>query len=217
MTEKSPTILAIECSTSACSVAVRANGMLAGEIVVEGRGQAEALVPAIGRIMAETGLAWPQIDLIAVGVGPGSFTGLRIGLAAARGLALARGLTIVGIGTAELLAHQVAPERIGSRTLLVAIDSKRDDFFVQPFAPDRTKLAQIRALTAEQALAWQTGPLLVAGDAATAFSGLRDDVEVAPMLPRAGALAALAEIRHREGRELPPHPLYVRPPDVTLP
>jgi tRNA threonylcarbamoyladenosine biosynthesis protein TsaB len=217
MTGKPPTILAIETATSACSVALRANGSTRGEIRVEGRGQAEALVPAIAEVMARTGTGWPQIDVIAVGVGPGSFTGLRIGLAAARGLALARRLPVIGIGTAELLAYQVAAERIGPRTLLVTIDSKRDDVFVQPFSAEREAMADIRALTPEQALDWQTGPLLVAGDAAERFRGLRDDVEILPMLPLAAPLAALAEIRRSEGGGLPAHPLYVRPPDVTLP
>jgi tRNA threonylcarbamoyladenosine biosynthesis protein TsaB len=217
MTSKSLTILAIESSTSDCSVALRQRGATCSEIRTIGRSQAEALIPAVGEALAASGIGWPAIDLIAVSVGPGSFTGLRIGIAAARGLALARRIPVIGIGTADLLAHAVAAERIAGRTLLVAIDSKRDDVFVQPFSADRTPLAEIRALTPEQALDRHKGPLLVAGDAAGRFIGLRGDVEAEILLPDATTLAALAETRHRAGLGLPAHPIYLRPPDVSLP
>lgn len=217
MTDQPLTVLAIECSTRACSVALRRDGRLRADISAEGRGQAEALIPAIGEIMVKSGLAWPDIDLIAVSVGPGSFTGLRIGLAAARGLALARRIPVAGVTTADLLAHGVATGMLSGRGVLVAIDSKRDDIFVQPFDEDLRPTAEIRALTAEQALQWQSGPLLVTGDAADRFQGLRDDLEIDIRLPSASDLSELAEIRYRAGQALPAHPLYLRPPDVTLP
>jgi len=205
------TILAIECSTSVCSVALRRGGAPLAEIMMGGR-QAEALVPSVGAVLEQAGIGWPEISLIAVTVGPGSFTGLRIGLATARGLALARRLPIIGVATSDLIAHQAPPRR-----MLVAIDSKRADLFVQPFDAERRPLAEIRALAPLQALEWQNGPLLVAGDAAEQFRGLRDDLDIQPITPSAAALAALAETRHRQGGGLPAQPLYVRPPDVTLP
>jgi len=217
MTGQPLTILAIECSTSACSVAVREHGVLRAEIAPSGSKQAETLLPAVAEAMDHAGTPWNRINLIAVSVGPGSFTGLRIGLSAARGLALARKLPVIGIGTAELLASQVAIEQVAGRRLLVAIDSKRDDIFVQPFFAANLPAAKIRALTPEQALEWQPGRLLVVGDAAERFRDLRDDIEIAPSSPQAAALAALAEIEHRAGRGLPAQPLYLRAPDVTLP
>ena len=205
------TILAIDSSTSVCSVALRRDGAALAEIVVGGR-QAEALVPSVGAVLEQAGVGWPDISLIAVTVGPGSFTGLRIGLATARGLALARRLPVIGVATSDLIAHQAPPRR-----MLVAIDSKRTDLFVQPFDAERRPLAEIRALTPLQALEWQSGSLVVAGDAAEQFRGLRDDLDIQPIMPSAAALAALAETRHRQGGGLPAQPLYVRPPDVTLP
>jgi len=168
------------------------------------------MVPLIGEVLEESGLDWQQVQLIGVTVGPGSFTGLRIGLAAARALALARRIPIAGVTTADLLAAMVPPELYRERRLLIAIDSKRDDLFIQADG-------EIRALTPEAALDWQSGPLLVAGDAAEQFRGLRDDLEILPLLPDAAPLAELAARRWREGAALAPHPLYLRPPDVALP
>ncbi len=168
------------------------------------------MVPLIGDVLKESGLDWPEIQLIGITVGPGSFTGLRIGLAAARALALARSIPIAGVTTADLLAAMVPPELYRDRRLLIAIDSKRDDLFV-------AVEGEIRALLPEAALAWQSGPLLVAGDAAEKFRGLRDDIEILPLLPDAEPLAELAARRYREGTALPAQPLYLRPPDVALP
>jgi tRNA threonylcarbamoyladenosine biosynthesis protein TsaB len=210
MTDKPLTILAIDCSTSACSAAVRRGDELLAVKRATGRGQAEAMVPLIGDVLAESGLDWPEIQLIGVTVGPGSFTGLRIGLAATRALALALSIPIAGVTTADLLAAMVPPERYRERRLLIAIDSKREDLFVYADG-------EIRALPPEAALAWQSGPLLVAGDAAEQFRGLRDDLEILPLLPDAAPLAELAARRYREGVALPAQPLYLRPPDVALP
>jgi tRNA threonylcarbamoyladenosine biosynthesis protein TsaB len=217
MSDKPLTILAIECSTSACSAALRGPlGPIASQTAV-GRGQAEAMVPLIGAVMAEAGLEWPAISLIGVTVGPGSFTGLRIGLAAARAIALARDIPLAGVTTADLLAFSTPADLYRGRRLLIAIDSKRDDLFVQPFGPDGLPLGDIAALLPEDALAPHFGPLLVAGDAAERFRGLRADVEIHSLLPDAGHLAELALRRFREGTALAAQPLYVRPPDVSKP
>jgi tRNA threonylcarbamoyladenosine biosynthesis protein TsaB len=217
MPDKSLTILAFDCSTSACSAAVRGPaGLLAAERAT-GRGQAEAMVPLVGSVLAKAGCDWDDIGLIGVTVGPGSFTGLRIGLATARALSLARGIPIAGVTTADLLAFSLPDGAGRGRPLLIAIDSKRDDLFVQPFGADGAPTGEIAALLPQEALAARPGPLLVAGDAAEAFRSLRGDVEILPLLPDAAPLAELALRRWREGRALPAQPLYLRPPDVVLP
>lgn len=217
MHDKSLTILALDCSTSACSAAVRApSGLLAAKSWT-GRGQAEAMVPLIAEVLAEAGCGWPEIGLIGVTVGPGSFTGLRIGLSAARALSLARRIPIAGVTTADLLAFSLPEAARRGRPFLIAIESKRDDLFVQLFGADGLPAGEIAAHVPEDALAAHPGPLLVAGDAAEAFRGLRDDLEILSLLPDATPLSELALTRWREGRALPAQPLYLRPPDVALP
>ena len=217
MPDKPLTILSIDCSTSACSAAVRGpEGLRASKSWI-GRGQAEAMVPLVAVVMAEAACDWEQIDLIGVTVGPGSFTGLRIGLSAARAFSLARRVPIAGVTTADLLAFSLPAEERRGRAFLVAIDSKRDDLFVQPFGADGEPAGEIQAMLPQAVLAAYPGPLLVAGDAAEAFRGLRGDLEILPLLPDAAPLCDLALTRWREGRALAPQPLYLRPPDVALP
>jgi len=138
-------------------------------------------------------------------------------LAAARAFSLARRIPIAGVTTADLLAFSLPEEVLRDRPFLIAIDSKRDDLFVQPFGADGLPAGEIAALSPEEALVAYPGRLLVAGDAAEAFRGLRADLEILSLLPDARPLSELAVTRWREGRALPAQPLYLRPPDVALP
>src|SRR3954469_13051000 len=128
------TVLAFDCAISGLAVAVVRDGAALAQRREEGRGQAATLLPAIARVLQEANVDRRALSLLAVTVGPGSFTGVRVGLAAARGLALASGLPLFGVTAFEAISAAVAPaERIG-RTLLVAIDSRRGDLFLQGFA-----------------------------------------------------------------------------------
>ena len=95
-------VLAIDTALAACSAAVldtADGGILASESLPMTRGHAEALMPLIARVMADSGTGFPDLDRVAVTTGPGSFTGLRVGIAAARGIALAAEKQAVGIST----------------------------------------------------------------------------------------------------------------------
>lgn len=183
------------------------------------RGQSEALMPMIASVLNEAGVGWPDIALIGVTVGPGTFTGIRIGLAAARGLALAAGRPIAGVGTCEALAHGVAPEERRGRTVLVAVDSKRADLFVQAFDETLAPLGPPAGMPAAAACELVSGPLLLVGDAAVQLAALRSDAAIssAPVFPDARVVGRLAADRHAAGTALPAEPIYLRPPDVTLP
>jgi tRNA threonylcarbamoyladenosine biosynthesis protein TsaB len=221
------TILALDTSGAACSVALRdgAGRLLAHRFEALQRGHAERLMPMLREAMAEAALDFAGIDLIAVTTGPGSFTGIRVGLAAARGLALASGLPILGVTAFEALAQAVTPAEREGRALLVAIDSRRGDFFVQSFAGDGLPLSAPEAVSPEELVAvMPAGDVLLAGDGAVraatvlAAAGRGALLAGAAGPPDAAAVASAALARWHPGeRPAPPLPLYLRAPDVTLP
>ena len=217
-------VLAFDTACDACSAAVWRNGaILAREFVPMARGQSEALVPMIERVMAAAKLDFPDLAGLSVTVGPGAFTGLRIGLAAARAIALASGKPAVGIITLEAIAEAVPPQ---PGMLIVAIDAKRDDLYVQSFAggaawtPSSVAIAQL-----PEAVTLPPGAFALAGDgAARLYAALDDEArERASLitdftLPDAAVVARLAAARLASGTVIvSPRPLYLRPPDAKLP
>lgn len=211
-------VLAIETATAACSVALWRDGAVAARrFEAMGRGHAEALVPMIAAVLAEASLSADGVDRLAVTVGPGAFTGLRVGLAAARGLALATGRPLVGLTTFEVIAHGLPA---CGRPLLVAVDSRRLEPFLQLFDAGLVPVGEPRLLTPEACAAWlPAGPLLVAGDGAAALRPVlagRPDTVFADGsgLPDAAVAARLAASL-APGAGLPPRPLYLRAPDAV--
>ena len=164
-------------------------------------------------------MAFADLDLLAVTVGPGAFTGIRIGLAAARGLGLATGLTVAGIVTTRAVAHGIDPEARGGRTVLVVLDSKRDQPWVQAFTADLSPLGPVSAMSPKAAAALVSGPVLLVGDAAGLVAPLLPEalMSLASGYPDAAIVAALAAADWAAGITLPALPLYLRPADVTLP
>jgi tRNA threonylcarbamoyladenosine biosynthesis protein TsaB len=206
-------ILALETSGSLCSVAVLASGALAAHRrEAMARGHAEALLPMIRESMTEARLGFPALDLVAVTVGPGAFTGIRIGLAAARGIGLAAGKPVLGLTTFEAIAEAAGwPPR-----LLAAVDSRREDVVFLQFLPDGPA-----APVAPDAVAdWvPPGNIVVAGDAAALVAArLGRRAELREIVADAADVARLAAKRWRPGERCdPPRPLYLRAADTTLP
>src|ERR1700722_1846694 len=131
-------ILAFDCSGGACSTAIWSNGRLASErFQAMERGHAEALMPQIRATLDEAGLEPTELDAIANTVGPGSVTGIRIGLAAAKGLALAADLEILAFTSFEAVLAGLDDERCRGRSVAVVIDSRRGPVFAQLFGRDR--------------------------------------------------------------------------------
>ncbi len=221
-------LLAIETAGSSCSVAVaQGDAVLAAEGRPLRHGHAEALFPMIERVMAEAGLSPSQLAVIAAATGPGGFTGIRVGLAAAHGIALAVGARLVGITSFAAVAAGVgAAGGAAGEILLVALDSRRADLYVQLFA-GAVPLAAPQALLPGDLAAYVAriagnARLLIAGDAAAAAAAslrAHTGVTVASgSLPDARGVAAAA-LRHPAAgaADQPARPLYLRPPDVTLP
>jgi len=217
------TVLAFDCAGRGCSAAVLAQGrVLAARAEPMERGQAAALLPLIEATLVDAGIRLADADLLAVTVGPGAFTGVRIGLAAARGLALATGLPLVGVTSFAAVAAAVPAPRYAGRTLAVALDSKRAEIFLQCFAANGTARGPGALVALEQADAFiPPGPVLVAGDAAERLMPFlfgRGERVPEVELPDPADVARVALTAWRPGeRPEPPRPLYLRAPDTTLP
>jgi len=220
---QSDTILALESATESCSAPVWRDGaLIAHRFEARRRGHAAYLMVQVREVMAEAGLAFSALSRIATTVGPGGFTGLRIGLASARALALAAGKPLIGLTTLETVAAAQDPD---GAPLLIAIDSKRADLYVQLFAPDLTPLGAPAALLPEAIAArLPDGPVAVAGNAAAmvvdALSSPARPLRLlaGPALPDAAQVAQIAAGRAAPPPDAPPPaPLYLRPPDAKIP
>ena len=217
-------VLAIDTAGAACSVALCRDGApVSASTEPMTRGQAERLMPLVRSTTGEAGLRLADIDLFAVTIGPGAFTGLRIGLAAAAGMALAAGRPIVGIGNLEASVHAVPLGRSAGRTVLAALDSRRAELFAQPFDEVLNPLAEPACLApADLAGLVRDGPVLVTGDAARIAADALSDTGAAAVsvFEAAGpvdpvVVATLAARRADQAGQEAPMPLYLRPPDAT--
>jgi tRNA threonylcarbamoyladenosine biosynthesis protein TsaB len=217
-------VLGLDSAGNACSAAVLRQGeIVARRFAPMVRGQAEALMPMIAAVLAEAEVSVAALDLIAVTIGPGAFTGLRIGLAAARGLALASGVPLLGVTNFAAVATAVPAAECQDRGLVVALDSKRSELYLQSFGADGQPLGP-GALVAPAA--WRgwvpEGALLLAGDGAPRLAQALGERDAAlargPGAADAAHVARLGAAAWRPGLRPPvPRPLYLRPPDTTSP
>ena len=171
-------------------------------------------------VLAEAQLALKAVERFGVTVGPGSFTGLRIGIAAARGMMLATGCPGIGITSFEAAAHGAPDEDIDGRLLLAVVESRRAELFVQAFDSARRPIAEPEALLPEQiAEKYAEREVAIAGDGAArlkpVLAGLPMVRFCRPGGPEAIAVARLTTSRNISGP--PPSPVYLRQPDVTFP
>jgi tRNA threonylcarbamoyladenosine biosynthesis protein TsaB len=184
-------ILALETATTACSAALcAADGSVVAETVaLEGPAHAQRLLPGVHQVLREAGAGWDDVETIAVGLGPGAFTGLRIGIATARALAQADGrIRLAGVPTAAALALALtrAPEvpeaalaapGASVRALVPLIDGKRHEVFAAVFADSGGGVSVVRDVTvvsADDLRGWleSLGEVLVGGDGAVLYAGL---------------------------------------------
>lgn len=215
-------VLGIDCATAACSAAVIQDGTtLSHRFVAMMRGHASALVPMIEETLLDAGHKIADIDLIAVTVGPGAFTGVRIGLATAHALTTSTGIPMIGITTMEAVARAQGTQE---GPLLVAMETKRADIYVQLFLPDGAVAAPPLAVEeADLTARLPEVPLVVAGDAAARAmavlnaAGREAVLSEGPEHPDAAWVAMIGSERYAEATLVPAEPLYLRPPDVGPP
>jgi tRNA threonylcarbamoyladenosine biosynthesis protein TsaB len=219
-------VLAIDTCLGAVSAAVRwrsARGewLLREDYEERTTGHAERLFPMVAEVMEGAGLAFSAIDRIAVTVGPGTFTGVRVGIAAARGIALASGKPVIAITSLAAMAHRahlLLGKEIADRRLLAVVDARRGMVYAQSFAGDGDAMGQPQLLTPEAAAKVFAGsPALVVGSGAAIVSealkssGMEADARLPNLQPHARSLAMLAPGLQPIDKVAP---LYLRPPDA---
>jgi tRNA threonylcarbamoyladenosine biosynthesis protein TsaB len=216
-------ILAIDTALDACSAGVLdtdSGQMIATASQAMKRGHAEALMPLIGRVMKDSGIAFATLDRIAVTVGPGSFTGLRVGLSAARGVALAANKPVVGLSTLAAYAAPVVSENAGHPVISV-IDARHDHVYFQAVSGDGGSLIRPRLAPIGEVMdAARYGAPHLVGNAAGIVSQrwlgqappFRVDEQPAPDIAWVAWLGAAVT-----PDTAPARPLYLRAPDAKIP
>jgi tRNA threonylcarbamoyladenosine biosynthesis protein TsaB len=218
-------VLAIDTALAACSAAVRDTGnggVIASESAAMERGHAEALMPLLERVVKASGLAFADFERIVVTTGPGSFTGLRVGIAAARGLGVATHIPVVGVTT---LSAYAAPYLAADdqSPVIVAIDARHEHVYLEVFGPGgRTLIAPRLAPLGEAIRAAAQAPARIVGSAAQAVAdGLVKNPGSAASQPivvdarRAPDIGWVAKIGAAVSQaQAPPKPQYLRAPDA---
>lgn len=215
-------ILAIDTALAACAACIAedaSDDLLAQESLAMERGHAEALLPLLERVVARVEGGFESLDRVAVTVGPGSYTGLRVGLSAARAIGLALGVPVVGVTTlSALLAPLLAED--DERLLVAAIDARHGQIYLQAIGGSGGLVVPPCLVTVEEAVARLRGqPFVAAGSGAPALAaaadagggtaGVRDPTSALQI----STVASLGLVADPE--QALPRPLYLRGPDAT--
>jgi tRNA threonylcarbamoyl adenosine modification protein YeaZ len=214
-------ILAIDTALDACAAAVLdtdSRGILASESLPMARGHAEALMPLIARVMDQAEIEFRELDRIAVTTGPGSFTGLRVGISAARGIALAAGkpaiglTTLVGFAAPHIATDDAAP-------VVSVIDARHDHVYLQVFGGGGRTVIPPKVVPLREAVrAAIGGAVRIVGSAAELIAAAWPKAEAPPALvDQRGApdIAWIAQLGVAAAvANDPPKPLYLRAPDA---
>lgn len=201
--------LALDTCLTACSAAVVADGVVrAARSEPMARGHQERLAVLTQEILAEAGLSPSGLDRIGVTVGPGSFTGLRVGLAFAKGLGAALDRPVIGVGVLEALAFEIKTPSAA------VIDARRDQVYLQTFTTDLIAAPAALAPDDARAVIRGLGPdVTLVGPGAQVFGDLPGVHVAFREAPDPVAVARIAAGRAPS----PPRPLYLRAPDARLP
>jgi len=208
-------LLAIETSADHCSCALSVNGSIHDTCVEAGHTHSALLLPMVTRLMADSGLAFSQLDAIAFGAGPGSFTGLRIACGAAQGLAFAHDLPVVPVSTLEALALEAGADRV-----LACLDARMGELYLAAYerAGEELRMVYAPALLKTAALPDLPGHWVGVGSGFGAHAApLTERYTLsstqAGLFPRAAAVARLAVARFARGEVVPADaaaPIYLR-------
>lgn len=219
-------ILAFDTAFDHCSVAlVLQEGKMICDIEPLQQGHAEALVPKIRKLLQQMGLSFQDLGLIAVGVGPGSFTGVRVAVATARGLALAGNIPVVGVNSFEVFSVLAVPQLQTEEQLYVVLDARRRDLFYQMYDERGTLISEPQMMMPGdllQQIAQQ--PSRIIGTGALRLQHLAqvgDEIQSCAFIEYQGSefLKVLAQRAQKslnqEEKFLSCQPYYLAPPGIT--
>jgi len=199
-------ILAFDTSAAHCAAAL----LLADRVILRHeameKGQAERLMPLLEEVLAESGLVWGDLKAIAVGTGPGNFTGVRIAVAAARGLALGLGIPAVGVTRLEALAFGLP------RPVLVVEDARRGEVYAQEFrerGPEDAELTEVVDIILDHGTSF-------VGSASGAMAQAWNTKPLLPRYPLVEAIARIGAVRALTPQPRPA-PFYLRGADAAPP
>lgn len=218
--QSSPVILALDTAHAHCQVGViTAQGTFFGASHPLARGHAEVLIDQVNQVLEQAGLSLQNVERIVTTVGPGSFTGLRVGIAAARGFGFALKVPVIGISSLEALALNIHSH---SRRKLVVIDARREEFFMQIFKDNNQPETKPTLLSPDQVASIVAPDMVMVGSGSRALGRRSDLAEI--IEESREKLAANSEIVDIEALAryasvldpalYPPEPVYVRSPDA---
>ena len=211
-------ILAIDTALDGCSVAVAIlpDGRAMAKSEAMGRGQSDRLMPMCCEILADAGLAYADLTGIAVTLGPGSFTGLRVGITTAKTLGLALSLPVFGLSTLKVIAHRYLPQ--AETDFAVILETKREDFYVQDFRVNGDASGSPEVESAASIAGRLLSGTAIIGDGAERFARLTSESyeKISGFeRPDPMTIAVLAYEMALKRKSVPVKPLYLRNADVS--
>ena len=225
-----PVILALETATLCGSVALVSQDRCLAEFSLQtGETHSRRLLAGVNWLLQETGIDWPIIDAVAVSLGPGSFTGLRIGLATAKGLVLAGGAKLIGVGTLDGLAAQLFAA--GDILICPVLDARKKEVYCGFYKCDDQGIPRLQGqylvISPDELCGRIDEPVVLLGDGATFYGGLFQEklahfLKVVPAqvyFPRAATIGLLALEKWQQEEFLDPavaEPIYIRPSEAEL-
>lgn len=209
------TILAIDTAANLCAVCLwdeKAMAPLSSKSLDIGRGHAEHLLSLIDDVLTDVGKSLEDVTKLGVNIGPGSFTGIRVGVAAARGLGLALDIPVVGVSTFSAIAYDVLTHITPQTDFLVALSGGRGQLFVQHFDGSGVALSDPSIVKLDEMPMGTFSDIgLIVGNGAAAIEGAHSAPQ---MLSATGSIEAFAALA--VSSELPPKPLYLRSADAKI-
>ena len=204
-------VLALDTATEAAAIALRAGDRLYARVAREGLRHAQTLVPQIEQLLAQAAIAGAALDLVVVGIGPGSFTGLRIAIATARGLARGASCALVGVPTLDVLAR---PLRAWPGLVVPVIDAKKDRVYAASYRGGDRVSEFLDVAAADLGAAVGGGPALLTGpfaaEAARRAGLAAWTLDLSHGVPDPVALLELGEAACARGEGADPAPVYLR-------